>query len=153
VTVSAESLLELVKKTIQAFKPSHLSRPTNGPENQQSRPLENLYSKEFYRAFLEVYGSALLLCPEWSTAGVRDGGSIDFVLPTKGWAIELTREAGKSKEQYCRFQSGGDYSKWIDNGTLNDFITIDFRTSTPQALSHGTCCTSKTSHLLHLTLL
>ena len=62
----------------------------------------------------EVYGSALL-CPEWGTAGVRDGGSIDFVLPMKGWALELTREGGKSKEHYDRFQSGGNYWKWIDS--------------------------------------
>ena len=96
--VSMESLLGLVKKTIQAFKPSHPSRPTNMLGNQQSLLLEDLYGKQFYRAFLKVYDSALLLCPEWGMAGVRDGSSIDFVLPTRGWALELTREGGKSKD-------------------------------------------------------
>ena len=75
-TVPAESLLELAKRPSKLlnhliFGDQRIGQAINSPHLP-----ENLYGKELYRAFHEAYGSALLLCPEWGTAGIRDGGLI-----------------------------------------------------------------------------
>lgn len=96
------------------------------------RPVESTYQDEFYRVAHEVLGYAMNISSEWSSGG---NGRIDFRLAQVGWGIELLREGDRLKDHCERFNPGGRYATWIQDGSIQDWLIIDCRTSTPTPYS------------------
>jgi hypothetical protein len=42
------------------------------------------------------------------------------------------REGDRLEEHIARFRPGGIYYKWIISGEIQEYVTIDFRTSKPR---------------------
>ncbi|KAE9396199.1 hypothetical protein BT96DRAFT_1040804 [Gymnopus androsaceus JB14] len=84
---------------------------------------EAQYQNGLYRAAYQLTGGkGIWLSPEFGTGGLSKAGRIDFFVEgTKGWGIELLRE-GEG-----RFNPGGAYHRWIQQGVVKEHIVIDFR--------------------------
>lgn len=92
------------------------------------RPVEASYQDEFYRAAHEVLGYTMNICNEWSSDGI---GRINFRFAQVGWGIELLREGDRLKEHCERFNPGGTYDNWIQEGSIQDWLIMDCRTTAP----------------------
>ena len=55
------------------------------------------------------------------------------------WAIECVREGDRLQEHVARFQKDGIYHRWIQDGSIAEFIIIDFRTSMPPKVNCKLC--------------
>ena len=73
----------------------------------------------------------MLWSPEFGIKGVKGGGAIDFYLESKKWGVENTRDGEQLSSHYGRFQPGGNYHRWILDGTLADWVFLDFRRTIP----------------------
>lgn len=93
------------------------------------KPLEAQYQDEIYRAAYERAGQQIYLSSEWSPVGLN--GRVDFRVKSMNWAIECVREGNRLQEHIARFQKGGRYHRWIQDGSTTEYIIIDFRTSMP----------------------
>ena len=97
----------------------------------QSIP-EAKFQKDFYAACCE-YDKSLVSFPEF---GTKDG-RIDFFIHCKKWGIELLRNGDRLAPHVRRFTQG-EYGEWLKSGYMEDYITLDFRsTKLPNADDHG----------------
>jgi hypothetical protein len=109
---------------IKCFTPRSLSsRRTIGPSNIQ-RPPEAQFQDEFYRCCHQYTNGFLITFPEFGGAN----GRIDFYVPSKKWGVELLRDGDGLENHSSRFIGQGAYAKM----DFEDYITLDFRTSTPR---------------------
>jgi len=90
--------------------------------------VEAQYQDEFYGGFTHVAGRGVPISSEWSRT--KDG-RVDFYIPEKKWAIELSRNHDKVDEHISRFKEGGKYHPWLKENMIEDWIIIDCATSLP----------------------
>lgn len=99
------------------------------------RPVEACYQDEFYRSLQQVLGFSAKVTSKWS--GDKDNG-IDIIVEEPRWSIEIVREGDRLSEHCGRFVGNGKYTPWIRNGSLQDWLVIDCRTSYPREYSRST---------------
>lgn len=75
-----------------------------------------------------VLGFASRVISKWPG---RDDSQIDFVIKDPGWGIELLQEGDRLEEHCQRFVGNGRYTPWIRDGSIQDWLIIDYRTSQP----------------------
>ncbi len=97
------------------------------------KPKEAQYRDEIYRAAYEIVGHQIYLSSEWSPVGMN--GCIDFRVKSMNWAIECVREGDRLQQHVARFQKGGQYHRWLQDGSITEYIIIDFRTSMPPKIN------------------
>lgn len=130
--INALSPLNLVVETIKQMNPSKLALPLKVPRTQcATQPPEDWFGKEFYCASERILNGGVLWSPEFGIKGVKGGGAIDFYLESKKWGVEMTRDGEQLSSHYGRFQPGGNYHRWIWDGTLADWVLLDFRSTIP----------------------
>lgn len=126
------SPLALVVEIIKQMNPSKLALPPKVPHAQcATPPPEDWYGKEFYSASGQILNGGVLWSPEFGIKGVKGGGAIDFYLESNKWGVEITRDGDQLSSHYGRFQPGGSYHRWILDGTLADWVLLDFRSTIP----------------------
>lgn len=123
-----------VSQAIRAFSSSSLASDGRGlGTGAMQKPLEPQYQDEFYRAAYEILGQQIYLSSEWSPVGLN--GPVDFRMKSMNWAIECVREGDRLQQHVKRFQEGGKYHRWIQDGSITEYIIIDFRTSMPPKIN------------------
>jgi hypothetical protein len=124
------SVRELCFAAIRQFKPTALRSVQRGlGTGAVLRPIEGRYQDELYRACGALLGE-VYISSEWSMTGSR--GRVDFLVGSQRWAIECARDGDRLNEHISRFQEGGQYYDWIQNGDIGQYIVLDFRTSKPK---------------------
>ena len=76
-----------------------------------------------------------VLC-EWTSTTHR---LVDFYIPQMRWAVELLREGKQtsiSQHTSARFRDG-QYSKWVTDGLIKEWLVVDCRTSIPEDICQG----------------
>ena len=96
------------------------------------KPKKAQYKDELYRAAYKIVGQRIYLSSEYSPVGLS--GRVDFRVSSMNWAIECVREGDLLVQHVARFQKGGQYYKWIQDGSITKYIIIDFRTSMPSKI-------------------
>lgn len=124
-TISHDTPLELVVSAIRHFIPSCLSDPPRSEQGSQSL-LEDHYQKEFYRTLYYVTDGRLLTSPEYIVKRGKNGGAIDFFLPSPQWGVELVRDGNNIDEHMSRFQTGGQYHSLLVSKKMADYIVLNF---------------------------
>ncbi|KAL3489859.1 hypothetical protein BJX62DRAFT_226271 [Aspergillus germanicus] len=94
------------------------------------RPLEAAYQDEFYRAFTKVAGQHIFIVSEWSRT---KAGRVDFMIPSKRWAVELLRDGDRLGEHIARFRPSGRYHDWIRDGHIVSWIIINCTDKLPES--------------------
>ncbi|KAF8246934.1 hypothetical protein K440DRAFT_601858 [Wilcoxina mikolae CBS 423.85] len=89
-------------------------------------PVEVVYQDAFFKALNDVLGFASRVSSEWSPTGK---GRIDFRLLDVPWGFEFLRENNRLPGHCERFTDGGSYKRWITKGWLQDWLIINFCTS------------------------
>ncbi|PVG01285.1 hypothetical protein CPB86DRAFT_805442 [Serendipita vermifera] len=122
-------LQTFVIKVIKRFSPRNLKERDDLSSTPQSIP-EAQFQQEFYRACCVYTGGCVTTFPEFG----HKNGRIDFFIRSKKWGVELLREGMRLRDHTTRF-THGEYKKWIDEGYMQDYIMIDFRSEKPEVLS------------------
>ena len=129
-----DSLGDFVKKVLREFSPRSLQYLANGRRLSpvgDPLPLEASYQQEFMRAVSEGLGIRSGVLCEWTAT---THGCVDFYIPTMRWAVELLREGSQASISHhtARFTSrDGRYRKWVDDGTIREWLVVDCRTGIP----------------------
>ncbi|KAF7361247.1 hypothetical protein MSAN_01156800 [Mycena sanguinolenta] len=72
-------------------------------------------------------GRGVWLSPEFGTG--KTSGRLDFfVMGSKKWGIELLRKGDSLEDHLARFKPGGAYYGWIERGTMQDYVVLNFGT-------------------------
>jgi hypothetical protein len=87
------------------------------------RPKETTYLDEMYRATYEALGKRIYVTSEWSGRDSRK--SVDFMISSRKWGIEILRDSDKIDEHLERFRPGGRYWKCIDNHDMEDWVVLN----------------------------
>ena len=114
------SLYEICIAAMKRFSPCTLRSRRKGPEDQWTIP-EAAFQDELYRCvFVELCG-----CPILSEYSHDRKGCIDFLIPDKGWGIELLQNGSNEQilEHSSRFERSGKYQKW---GIIQEYIVLNF---------------------------
>jgi len=119
------SPIVMCTEIIKQFRPSQLSGPPRRIGSTDALPPEAQYQDEFYRSTCALLSGNCLPSPEYGIRTKSGGGSIDFFLPGYNWGIEIIAEGDRLKQHFDRFQKGA-YSAWLKDGTLTDFLMLDF---------------------------
>ncbi|KAJ6510453.1 hypothetical protein C8R45DRAFT_389092 [Mycena sanguinolenta] len=150
--VETMSLLDFVDAVLASFSTIALVQPAQQFTGSHSLPStlmsETRWLNEFCKCASKVTGGrGLWISPEFGTG--KGSGRIDFfVMGSKKWAIEILREGDSLEDHMARFKPGGAYYGWIQGGTIQDYIVLDFGTHT-QPLKE---CPSH-ANLLHITFI
>lgn len=130
-----ESLRDFCKKALQKFSAQFLWDAADGRRLSpvgDALPLEAAYQQEFMRAVSEGLGVRSGVWCEWTST---THGRVDFYIPKMRWAVELLREGSQTSitQHTARFTSrDGQYRKWVDDGTIKEWLVVDCRTSIPE---------------------
>ncbi|KAJ7262758.1 hypothetical protein B0H12DRAFT_1104331 [Mycena haematopus] len=129
--VEDTTLLDFVYEVISSFSASALAQTARHMSDPKSLPSipEAQWRRECYKAVYKVTGvHGLWLSPDFGTSKTRGAsGRIDFfVMGSKIWGISLLREGN----DMSRFEHGGAYYTWMQGGTIQDYVVLDFRMHT-----------------------
>ena len=124
-TVPYKTPLKLVVSAIRQFIPSYLFDPPRSEQGSQ-RLLEDQFQKEVYRTLYQVTDGKLLTSPEYIVKRGKNGGAIDFFLPSPRWGVELVRDGNNIDEHLSRFQTGGQYHSLLVSNKMVDYIVLNF---------------------------
>lgn len=126
------NISSLCLKVLRAFSKEMLLKTKNsqrlGPSGRLQPP-EDFFQIEFYRCFWNETDSAVGISSEWSGTS---GGRIDFLVPSACWGFELLRDGDRIEEHCSRFEPGGAYHPWIQDGRIKDWLILDCRHSMPR---------------------
>jgi len=100
-------------------------------------PLEYAFQKEFYRSFYTVVDGSVMISPEYVVKRGKCGGTIDFLVSSKGLGFELLRNRDKIVEHMNRFEVGGAYYHLIDTRVMQKYIVLDFTCMMPHKQRPG----------------
>ncbi|KIM77705.1 hypothetical protein PILCRDRAFT_11794 [Piloderma croceum F 1598] len=117
--------IQLRLMVIRKFIPLNLSARRTFGTTIQSTP-EAQFRDEFYCACISHTNNCVLTFPEFG----NKRGRIDFLIPMKKWGIELLRNGDRLNAHAARFTTG-EYSQWINDHKINDYVIVDFRTKLP----------------------
>ena len=130
-----ESLQDFCKKALQKFSPRFLRGAADGRRLSpvgDALPLEGSYQQEFIQAVSEGLGvRSGVLCEWMASTHVH----IDFYIPQMRWAVELLCEGNQESisQHTAQFTSkDGQYRKWVDDGSIQEWLVVDCRTSIPE---------------------
>ncbi len=129
-----EPLGDFCKKALREFSPRFLQHVADGRRISpvgDPLPLEASYQQEFMRAVSEALGIRSGVLCEWTAT---THGCVDFCIPKMCWAVELLREGSQASisQHTARFTSrDGQYKKWVDDGTIREWLVVDCRTDIP----------------------
>ncbi|KDQ06790.1 hypothetical protein BOTBODRAFT_181260 [Botryobasidium botryosum FD-172 SS1] len=103
-----------------------------------SRPPKAQYQDAFRQALLLVTDGCLLAGSQFASAlRAVHLGHIDFLIPAKGWEIEIAGERDRL-EGYCSgFGATGVHRPWLGY-EITDYVLLDFRTEMPTMAHPGT---------------
>jgi hypothetical protein len=111
------------------FRPRQLSdHPRSLAGN--TLPLEDQYQKEFYRCLFTKLDGHVVISPEYVVKAGTKGGTIDFLVAQKKWALELLRDRDRLVEHMRRFEPGGQYFGMIQSRVMEQYIVLDFSYTT-----------------------
>ena len=129
------SLRDFCRQALQKFSSQFLRDAADGRQLSpvgDALPLEAAYQQEFMRAVSEGLGVRTGVLCEWTWT---TPGRVDFYIPKMGWAVELLREGNQASisKHTARFTSiDGQYRKWVDDGSIKEWLVVDCRASIPQ---------------------
>jgi hypothetical protein len=129
-SIKEKKLFEFAIVVIRKFLPQNLVEPRHLQSTIQTIP-EAHFQDEFYRACCSHTKSCVVSFPEFGTKN----GRIDFFIPSKKWGVELLRNGDRLLPHTKRF-TDGEYGKWIRDGTMKDYIILDFRPDRPPRKDH-----------------
>ncbi|PVF96259.1 hypothetical protein CPB86DRAFT_709453, partial [Serendipita vermifera] len=89
------------------------------------------YQEEYYRCVHEITQGDVKISPEYAAAAGTRPGRIDFLIPSKKWGVELTRNGNKLDEHASRFADDGAYGQWLQTSDMLDYVLLDFRNTRP----------------------
>lgn len=61
-----------------------------------------------------------------------NSGRIDFFVEDPGWRMGILREGERLQDHFDQFREGGAYYESFQNGKIQDFKILDFRTTAPK---------------------
>ena len=64
-------------------------------------------------------------------------GRIDFLIPSKKWGIELTRDGSRLDDHNSRFTDEAAYGQWLKYSDMDDYVLLDFRSTKPELAYPG----------------
>jgi hypothetical protein len=124
-------LQTFVIEVIKRFSPQNLQ--TRGDLSTTPQPIpEAQFQQEFYRACCVYTRGCVTTFPECGTPK----GRIDFFIRSKKWGVELLRDGVRLLGHNSRF-TAGEYGTWLHDGTMKDYIMIDFRSKKPTRTRDG----------------
>ncbi|KAJ7225967.1 hypothetical protein GGX14DRAFT_642152, partial [Mycena pura] len=126
-SITHTKIQDLVFDVVSRFKHSQLFLPYRavGPPSEQVRPT---YRAEFYRCLHDLAHGGILFTPEFASGSdASRPGRLDFLVHSKKWGIELTREGSDLEEHWNRFEDGA-YEEMKQNDLLDEYILLDCRT-------------------------
>ncbi|KAJ3503931.1 hypothetical protein NLJ89_g8210 [Agrocybe chaxingu] len=106
---------------------------------------EPVWRTEFYRAICVVADGSFHVTPEYMTPGTTHLGRIDFLVPQRGWGIEIVQDSDRLEEQDSR-STPEAYHPWISKNCLKDYVMLDFRSSIPKTPHPDANATVSSSH-------
>jgi len=133
-SIKAPNLRTFVLEVLKRFSPKNL-KPREDLRSSSSTPQsipEAQFQQEFYYACFMYTKGSVTTFPECGTPK----GRIDFFIRSKKWGIELLRDGDRLSAHIARFTKG-EYGKWIEDGRMEDYIVIDFRSQVPTQVEHG----------------
>ena len=129
-----ETPYALSLQVLANFKPSQMHLPirrANG--GSADLPPEAQYQDEYYRSLLAITCGNVRITPEFASArGAKVAGHIDFLIPGVKWGIEITRQGDRLNNHASRFEAGGAYNEWLEDGDMTDYVLLDCRTTIPR---------------------
>ena len=63
--------------------------------------------------------------------GGKGGGTVDFLIASQKWAIELCRGDQTVDDHMRRFGPGGRYHGLLQSGVVEQYVVLNFMTSRP----------------------
>jgi hypothetical protein len=126
-----QDVFSFVKDTVARFRPSQLTGSDRPVGASDYRPREAQYQEEYYRCVHKVTDGNVQISPEYAAAAGTRAGRIDFLIPSKKWGIELTREGDKLDEHVSSFANKDAYEHWFQTPDMLDHILLDFRNTEP----------------------
>ncbi|KAF7361243.1 hypothetical protein MSAN_01156400 [Mycena sanguinolenta] len=143
--VEAMTLLDFVGTVVSFFSAGAMVQPARQSQSAGCHSLPSIsfpeaqWLNEFRRGVSTVTGGrGVWLSPEFGTG--KASGRIDFfVMGSKKWGIQLLREGDSLEDHLARFEQGGAYYGWIEGGTMQDYVVLNF----------GTHVQARTPLLLH----
>jgi hypothetical protein len=96
-------------------------------------PPEACYQDALRASLHQTLGFGARVSSEW--AGSSSGHKIDFFIQGPGWGVELLREGDRLPQHIARFEPGGGYRAWLDDGRITQWVLLDFWTKFPKPLS------------------
>jgi hypothetical protein len=124
-------LQTFVIEVIKRFSPQNLQERGDLSTKPQRIP-EAQFQQEFYRACCVYTGGCVTTFPECGPSK----GRIDFFIRSKRWGVELLRDGVRLRDHNSRFTTG-EYGTWVQNGNMNDYILVDFRSKKPNQARSG----------------
>lgn len=113
--------------TIREFAERCIGRFSASLLRSQRRAIPEVqYQQEFFRAAFEISQGSVVICSDYTDTG---RGRIDFYMPDQKWGIELLCDGHDVKGHIRRFHHDGVYNKWVQAGSITDYLVLDFRTS------------------------
>jgi hypothetical protein len=125
-SIKEDKLFEFAFAVIRKFLPQNLVEPRHLKSTIQTIP-EAHFQDEFYRACCSHTKNCVVSFPEFGTKN----GRIDFFIPSKKWGVGLLRNGNRLHPHAERF-TDGEYGKWMHDGTMEDYIILDFRPDIPR---------------------
>lgn len=120
-TIKEKKVVDFSIAVIRKFSPLNLEAPRCLGTSVQRIP-EAQFQDEFYRACSDHTKNCVASFPEFG----NKQGRIDFFIPSKKWGVELLRDGNRIASHSKRFTEG-EYSKWIKEKKMVDYIILDFR--------------------------
>ncbi|KAJ6510389.1 hypothetical protein C8R45DRAFT_963930 [Mycena sanguinolenta] len=150
--VEAMTLLDFVDAVLSSFSTNAMVQLARQSQSAgcHSLPLASFpeapWLNEFRKGVSTVTGGrGVWLSPEFGTG--KATGRIDFfVAGSKKWGIELLREGDSLEDHLARFKPGGAYYGWIEGGTMQDYVVLNFGTD-----AQARAPLPLHSHLCHIT--
>ncbi|PYH77753.1 hypothetical protein BO82DRAFT_268623, partial [Aspergillus uvarum CBS 121591] len=124
------SPLHLAIEVLKRFNPHQLSEPKRA-FNRDMSPLEDQYSKEFYRCIDEILRSRILVSPELAIDYGTQSGSLDLYISDMNWGIKLLRDDDWISEHLNRFEPGGQYHRLVQENNMDQRIVLNFTNRRP----------------------
>ncbi|RXW16098.1 hypothetical protein EST38_g9759 [Candolleomyces aberdarensis] len=124
-TIQELNIYDFVLNVFKKLSPSSMQRSPRygyGMVQQSDEPKAQIHD-EFYRCcHIHAHG----VVRNYSRLGTQ-GGRVDFLIPSKRWAIELLREGDDIEKHYSRFIEDQGLHEWPIHANVSSFLLLDSR--------------------------
>lgn len=148
-TCRFNDVIDLTIEVLKAFNPSRLNSrpppptPSLTPASTNPSPPgdvllpEDHFGAEFYRCATSILPNGWIIAPQYGDKDKSGGGAIDLFLGGVCWGFEFMKQGDRTRKHLDRFLPGGAYHRWIRNGSMMQYVIIDFRTVKPSMIYPG----------------